>query len=163
MYLRSSNSLHIILVSVLCKKIKQYWLKFDASGQRSNRLEPSRMVQPIRHNCSTRNKWQCPYHMVYKGENRSGNDINKMVALFCTSTSLVFCKLFEGIWNDYVDIEQKIMQFRFIISLCTWGYISLGNPTWQHEVWRKTRLNTNWSKQHLTATAKKEQNDLNFC
>ncbi len=49
-----------------------------------------------------------------------------MAVPFCTSTGLVLCKLFEGIWNNYVHIEQKIMQFRFIISLCTLGYISLG-------------------------------------
>ncbi len=23
----------------------------------------------------------------------------------------------EGLWNNYVDIQQKIMQFRFIISV----------------------------------------------
>ncbi len=27
--------------------------------------------------------------------------------------------------------------------MCTWGYFSLGDPTWQHEVWRKILLNTN--------------------
>ncbi len=57
----------------------------------------------------------------------------------------MFCKLFEGIWNNYVDIEHKIMQVRFIIFLCTWGYISLGDLTWQHEVWRKILLNTKWA------------------
>ncbi len=51
----------------------------------------------------------------------------------------------EGIWNNYVDIQQKIMQVRFNIFLSTWGYNSLGDPTRQHEVWRKILLNTNSS------------------
>ncbi len=50
MYLRSSNSLHSILATVLCKKMKQHGLKFHASGQCSIRVEPSGMVQPITHN-----------------------------------------------------------------------------------------------------------------
>ncbi len=50
MYLRSSNSLHSILVNVLCKKMKQYQLKFHGMGQRWIRVEPRGMVQPITHN-----------------------------------------------------------------------------------------------------------------
>ncbi len=50
MYLQSSNNLHSILVSVLCKKIKQYCLKFHASGQCWIQVEPCGMVQPITHN-----------------------------------------------------------------------------------------------------------------
>ncbi len=50
MYLRSSNSLHSILGTVLCKKIKQNGLKFHASGQLSIRVEPHGMVQLITHN-----------------------------------------------------------------------------------------------------------------
>ncbi len=48
-----------------------------------------------------------------------------------------------GIWTNYIDIEEKIMQVRFIIFLSTWGYNSLGDLTRQHEVWRKILLNTN--------------------
>ncbi len=156
--------------------MKRYWLKFHAMGQRSIRVEPRGMVRPIRYNLfhwkqdgSAHTTWYTKVKVGnfcwttwYGSANRSGNDI-KMAGPVCTSTYLIFCKLFEGIWNNYVDIEQKIMQIRFIIFLCTWGYISLGDLTWQHKVWRKTRLNTNWSKQHLTATAQGEQNDLNFC
>ncbi len=36
-----------ILASVLCSKMKQYCLKFHASGQRWIRVEPRGMVQPI--------------------------------------------------------------------------------------------------------------------
>ncbi len=49
----------------------------------------------------------------------------------------------ENIWNNYVDIQQKIMQVRFIIFLSNCGYNSLGVPTRQHEVWWKILLNTN--------------------
>ncbi len=46
----------------------------------------------------------------------------------------------EGIWNNYVYIQQKIMQVRFIILLCTQENNSLVDPTKQHDVWRKTCL-----------------------
>ncbi len=35
------------------------------------------------------------------------------------------------------------MQVRINIFLSTWGYNSLGDPTRQHEVWKKILLNTN--------------------
>ncbi len=34
-----------------------------------------------------------------------------------------------GIITLYIDIEQIIVQVMFTISLYTWGYISLGDPT----------------------------------
>ncbi len=37
------------------------------------------------------------------------------------------------------------MQVRFIIFLSTWKYNSLGDPTRQHEVWRKILLNNTLS------------------
>ncbi len=54
----------------------------------------------------------------------------------------------EGIWNNYVDIQDINMQVRFIIFLSTWGY-SLGDPTRQHKVWRKILLKykLSWSIQ----------------
>ncbi len=61
MYLRLSNSLHNILASVLCSKIKQYWLKFYASGQRWIRVEPHGMVQPIAHDLVAT---ETRYHVV---------------------------------------------------------------------------------------------------
>ncbi len=138
-HLWSSNSLHSILASVLCKK----WSNIDSNSMLwgcavviSIRISPYYVFGNFRET------------MWYGSANRSGDDVNKIAVTFCTSTHLLFCKLFEGIWNNYVDIEQKIMQVRFIISLCTWGYIYLGDPTRQHEVWRKTRLNTNWSNQN---------------
>ncbi len=39
-----------------------------------------------------------------------------------------FFKFFEGIWNNHIDIQQKNMQVRFIMFLCTRGYNFLGNP-----------------------------------
>ncbi len=46
------------------------------------------------------------------------------------------CRLyFEGISCNYFDIQQNIMQVRFIIFLSTWKYHSLGDPPRQHEVW----------------------------
>ncbi len=47
MYLRLSNNLHSILVSVLCKKMKQYCLKFYATGQLWIQVESHGMVEPI--------------------------------------------------------------------------------------------------------------------
>ncbi len=47
MYLQLSNSLHSILASILCSKMKPYCLKFHASGQCWIRVEPRCMVQPI--------------------------------------------------------------------------------------------------------------------
>ncbi len=38
---------------------------------------------------------------------------------------LGLCEHFEGIWNNYIDIELKIMQVIFIFFLSTWGYNSL--------------------------------------
>ncbi len=46
MYLRSSNSLH----SILAKKMKKHRVKFHAPGERTIRVEPCGMVQPITHN-----------------------------------------------------------------------------------------------------------------
>ncbi len=55
-----------------------------------------------------------------------------------------FCSLFSMyrtlIWNNYVDIEQQVVQVIFIIFLSTWGYNSLGDTTRQYEVWKKTLL-----------------------
>ncbi len=83
----------------------------------------------------------------YGSANRSCNDVNKMAAPIRTLQAvLLLCKLIEGIWNNYVNIEQKIMQIRFTISLCTWGYISLGDPTWQDDVWRKIQTVNIWPK-----------------
>ncbi len=47
MYLRSSNSLHSILVSVLCKKNEATWTQIPCYGVA---LDSSGMVQPITHN-----------------------------------------------------------------------------------------------------------------
>ncbi len=44
------------------------------------------------------------------------------------------------LWNNYVDIEQQVLQVIFIIFLSTWGYNSLGNTTRQHKVWKKILL-----------------------
>ncbi len=154
MYLRSSNSLHNILPSVLCKtneailtQIPCFRAALDSSGTTWYGSANHTLPGP------PETRWQRPYHVVYKcnlrwttwygSANHSCKYVNKMAVHFSTSTVLLLCKLFEGIWNNYVDIEEKILQFRFIISLCTWGYISIGDPTWQHEVWRKTHLNTN--------------------
>ncbi len=77
------------------------------------------MAAPIPHGITKVKVGNFRWTMWYGLANRSGNDVNKMAAPFCTSARLVLCKLFEGIWNNYIDIEQKIMQFRFIISFCT--------------------------------------------
>ncbi len=44
-----------------------------------------------------------------------------------------FC--FEGIWNNYIDIQWKNMQVIFIMFLYTLRYNSLGKLTWHYEVW----------------------------
>ncbi len=54
------------------------------------------------------------------------------------------------IWNNYVEIHRKHMQVRIIIFRRTRWYNSLGDPTRQHEVWRKILLyyvNASWSDQ----------------
>ncbi len=75
MYLRSSNSIHSILASVLCKKneailtqIPCFWTALDSSGT----------------------TW-------YGSANRGYNDVNKMAAPFSTSR-IAFClQTLEGI------------------------------------------------------------------
>ncbi len=62
MCLRSSNSLHSILESVLCSRMKQYWLKFHATGQLWIRVKPCGMVQPIAHN---QVETETRYHVVW--------------------------------------------------------------------------------------------------
>ncbi len=130
--------------------MKQYWVKFHASGQCSIRVEPCGMVQPIIHKVVHRKQDGSKMVYVdnfrwttwYGSANHSCHNVNKMVVPIRLQAVLLLCKLIEGIWNNYIDIEQKIMQVTFSISLCTWGYISLGDPTRQ-EVWRKILLNTN--------------------
>ncbi len=139
MYLISSNNLHTILSSVLCKKNEAILSKIPCCRGASSCVLTNSSVSLL---CVR----QFPYDHVVCSANHSvdsGNDINKMAATFCTSTHLLFRKLFERIWNNYVDIEQKITQVRFIISLSTRGYNSLGDLTRQHRVWRKILLNTN--------------------
>ncbi len=55
-----------------------------------------------------------------------------------------FCKFFEGIWNNYIDIQQKNMQVRFSMILCAHGYYSLNYLTLHCKVW-----NTNVYKYKL--------------
>ncbi len=138
MYLRLSNSLHSILPSVLCSKIKQYWLKFHAAGQRWIRVEPPGMVKPITHN---QVETETRYHVVWFSQ--SQRLCSKWQIKMAVPTKLHQVPGSERIWNNYVDIQQKIMQFRFIISLYTCGCIFLGDPTWLDEVWRRIFLNTN--------------------
>ncbi len=137
MYLRLSKIAHSILVSVLCSKIKQYWLKFHALGQRWIRQEPCGIVQPITHNLV---ETKTRYHVVCFGQSQwlcSKWRIKMAVPTKAHMLAIIF-ENSEGIWNNYVDIQQKIMQVRYIILLCTWGYNSLVDPIRQHDVWRKT-------------------------
>ncbi len=55
-----------------------------------------------------------------------------------------FCKFFEGIWNNYVDIQHKNMQMKFIMILQARGYNYLSHPTLHYEIW-----STNVSKYEL--------------
>ncbi len=113
----------------------------------SIRVEPRGMVQPITHNLvlckqdgSTHTMVWRRYYVVSFSQShwlcskRLEWQIHMLVLIFANS---------EGIWNNYVDIQQKIMPIRFIIFLSTWRYNFLGDPTRQHEVWRKILLNTN--------------------
>ncbi len=156
MYLRTSNSLHSILASVLCKKMKQYWLKFHASGQRNGYIDSSVTTWYGSTNHMTlsyANKMTVP---IPRGmvqpitaavlENSAMTDKDGTLHPHASSH---FANS-EGIWNNYVDIQQQIMQIRFIIFLSTWGCKSLGDPTRQHKVWWKILLNRNsW---YLTET-----------
>ncbi len=49
-------------------------------------------------------------------------DLKAFVTLPPLSDQLI-CKFFEGIWNNYVDIQQKNMQVRFIIISRSQGAI----------------------------------------
>ncbi len=49
----------------------------------------------------------------------------------------------EKIWNNYIKMQWKSMQVIFIMFWCMQGYKSLGDPTRQHEVWRKMLLHVN--------------------
>ncbi len=117
--------------------MKQYWLKFHATGQHWIWVEPRGMVQPIAHN---QVEMETRYLLVWFSQ--SQRLCLKWRIKMAAPTKLHQAGS-EGIWNNYVDIQQKLMQFRFIISLCSCGYISLGDPTWQDEVWRRILQNTN--------------------
>ncbi len=138
MYLRLSNSLHSMLASVLCTKMKQYWLKFYSTEQRWIRVESHGIVQPIAHNQVEK---ETRYHMIRFSQ--SQRLCSKWRIKMAAPMKLHQAPGSEGIWNNYVDIQPKIMQFRLTISLCTCGYISLGDLTWQDEVWRRILLNAN--------------------
>ncbi len=58
------------------------------------------------------------------GAKLSGTMMNKDGTLHPRSMLALILANSEGIWNNYVDIQQKIMQVRFIIFLSTWGYNS---------------------------------------
>ncbi len=148
MYLRSSNIPHSILATVLCKRNVATWTQIpcfgvalDSSGTTwygsANHTQPG----------PPETRWHRSYHVVYKGHfcwttwycsaNHSCSDVNKMAAPISRSSSTQYCfcfQTFEGIWNNYVDIEQKVMQVIFIIFLSTWGYNSLGYPTRQQKM-----------------------------
>ncbi len=54
-----------------------------------------------------------------------------------TTTDVEHSHFFAYSLKEYeiiVDIQDKKMQVRFIILLCTQGYNSLGDPTRQHNV-----------------------------
>ncbi len=138
MYLRLLNSLHSILASVLCSKMKQYWLKFHASEQDWIRVEPRGMVQPIAHNLV---ETETRYHVVWFSQSQRLCSIwqIKMAAPTKPQALAIIFANSEGIWNNYVDIQQKMMQVRSIILLHIWGYNSLVDPITQHDVWRETR------------------------
>ncbi len=46
----------------------------------------------------------------------------------------------ERIWNNYVEIHRKCIHVMLIMVWSVQGYISLDDPTWQREVWRKILL-----------------------
>ncbi len=65
--------------------------------------------------------------------------VNKAWLFFCD------CQLyFEGIWNNYVDIQQKNMQARFTSFYHVRGCNTLSIPIMHYEVW-----STNVSKYEL--------------
>ncbi len=130
MYLRLSNSLHRILVSALCSKMKQYWLKFHASGQRWIRVERCGRVQVITHNLV---ETETRYHVVWFSQSQR-LCLKWRIKMATPTKPYTLVIIFAN-----SDIQQKIMQVRFIILLCTRGYNSLVDPIRQHNVWRKTR------------------------
>ncbi len=77
-----------------------------AWGQCWIRVEPPGMVQPITQNLDHRKQDGSAHTMWYR-KVKVCNDVNKMEAPFNTSTILLFCKLFEGIWNNYFEMTNK--------------------------------------------------------
>ncbi len=117
MYLWLSNSLHSILVSVLCSIMKQYWLKFHATVQRWIRVEPHGIVQPITNN---QVELETRYHMVWFSQSlRLWSKWRiKMVAPTKLHQTLKEYEIIRLIYN------RKSCSFRFIISVHLWIYFS---------------------------------------
>ncbi len=101
-------------------------------------------TRPVKVTCNT----HVQLTTFYGSANHSGNDENDGGAQYSTFFSLFFSNgswCHEGIWNNYVDIQDQNMHVIFIILLCTRGYNFLGDPNRQHKVWRKILLKTNRS------------------
>ncbi len=94
------------------------------------------------------NSWMCILHLYHKASRlKACTAMCRSVKKYLINSKWrhprfslrkgrgVFCH--ERIWNNYVEIQWKNMQVIFIILLCIRGYNSLGDPTRQHEVWRK--------------------------
>ncbi len=82
-----------------------------------------------------------PSHHIWIIETNDGKKIATVVHAI-HMLAFIFANS-EVIWNNYIDIQQKIMQVRFNSFLATWGYKFLGYMTRQDEVWLKIVLNTN--------------------
>ncbi len=139
MYLRSSNSLHSILSSVLCKKMKQYWLKFHASGQHCGYIDssgtrwygsapiprgmvpiPCGIVQPITE----------AVLKTFAMTNKNGTLHPHAGSHFCTLKEYEIITLIYNRKSCRLDL------------LFFWAPGAI-RPCRQHKVWRKILLNTN--------------------
>ncbi len=63
--------------------------------------------------------------------------ISNMAVTTQAQNAIIFCKFFKGIWINYVDIQDKSIQVRFTMPLCTREYNSPGDPTRQYKVGKK--------------------------
>ncbi len=152
--------------------MKQHGLKSHASGQRSIRVEPHGMVQPIRHNLVHRKQDSSDHTTWYtKAISIGPRGMVHPIAVAMTKIKwqrpsvhlaphrIAFClQTLEGIWNNYVDIEQKVTQVIFIIFLSTCRYNSLSDSTRQHEVWKKILLQADPIERLTVCVRRRTQN-----
>ncbi len=89
------------------------------------------------------NSWMCILHQYHKASGlkvctamcQEREELSDYPIWWRPQNTLIFCKFSEGIWNNYVNRQQKNMQVRFIMILDAWGYNSFSHSTLHYKVW----------------------------